>query len=81
MNITPYITEKSLKLAGSKQYTFTVKGKFNKVSIATFITEHFHVHPVSVNTVTKNWNRFAIVRVQPNEKIEGFEAETNKKSK
>lgn len=77
MNITPHITEKSLKLAGTKQYTFSVKGKFNKVSIAKFMTEHFDVHPLAVNTVTKKDKRFAIVRVKPNEKIDGFETQAD----
>ena len=80
--LKPHITEKTLKLADAKQYTFELKGlkgEHNKPEVAKFVARHFKVTPIGVHTVAKKGKRFAIVRVKPNENIEGFEVKTESK--
>lgn len=77
--IKPHITEKTLKLADSKRYTFELNRRINKVELAKFLKEQFKVTPLKVNTLKKLGKRFAVVKVKPNEKIEGFEVKTEKK--
>lgn len=77
--LKPHLTEKTLKLADSKQYTFELKGKHNKPEVAKLVAKHFKVTPIGVHTVAKKGKRFAIVRLKPNEKIEGFEVKTEPK--
>lgn len=73
--IKAHITEKTLKLAETKKYTFELgrSRRINKIELAKFVKEHFKVTPVKVNTLRKLGKQFAIVQLKPNEKIEGFE--------
>lgn len=77
--IKPHITEKTLKLADSKRYTFEIDRKVNKVVLAKFLKDQFKVTPLKVNTLKKLGKRFAVIKVKPSEKIEGFEVKTEKK--
>lgn len=48
----PIITEKSLRLAGSGLYTFSVAPKATKGQVKEAVAKHFGVKVVSVHTMT-----------------------------
>lgn len=90
MLIKPLITEKSLKDAGKKRYTFAVKKEANKPQISQAVEKTFGVKVIEVHTSNmpgkkyrsgKRWVyrykpnwKKAIVTIKSDQKIELFEA-------
>jgi large subunit ribosomal protein L23 len=87
--IAPLVTEKSTALYNANNYyTFKVSTNANKIEIKHAIERIFNVHVLNVSTIrtkgkTKRMGRFtgkrpdwkkAIVKLQPGDKIEEFEA-------
>ena len=88
--IRPIITEKSLRLAGTRQYTFEVDRRANAIEISRAVSEIYRVTITSVRTInragvirhfrrgqgrTRSWKK-AIVTVGKGGKIPGFELES-----
>lgn len=48
----PYITEKSLNLAGKGWYTFVVDASVNRIDIARAVEKFYTVHVTKVRTIT-----------------------------
>ncbi|MBI4036422.1 50S ribosomal protein L23 [Candidatus Daviesbacteria bacterium] len=88
--IRPIISEKSMKLAGVGQYTFTVAKNATKLQIAKAVKEQFNVDVVRVSSINikgenkmqKRMKKFyqtsgfkkAIVQIAKDQKIAIFEA-------
>lgn len=86
---TPYVTEKSMKLASRGQYTFVVDVDMQKTAIKALIADMYNVHVLEVKTVkvpgktkrrgkkmvssTSQSWKKAIVRLSAGEKILAFE--------
>lgn len=88
MNITPVLTEKSLREAKKGFYTFWVDNKLNKGQLKKLIGEAFGVHVTEIRTLnykkeerknyrgkiqTKGAIKKAIVALKEKEKIALFE--------
>ncbi len=90
----PIITEKSLKLAGTGLFTFSVDPKATKNQIKEAVVKHFGVKVVSVHTMTvvgktrrqprrrSNYQtsdwKKALVQLAPGQKIDLFTIEETK---
>lgn len=80
MLLKPVITEKSMALAQSGRFTFSVTRAMTKTQIKTAIESLFSVNVVSVRTLSLAANRFkAIVTLKPGQTIEYFELPKEKK--
>ncbi|KKS80594.1 MAG: 50S ribosomal protein L23 [Candidatus Beckwithbacteria bacterium GW2011_GWA2_43_10] len=78
MLLKPVITEKSMTLAQTGQFTFGFSGGMSKTQIKTGIENLFKVKVVKVRTSRQNK---AIVVLQPGQTIEYFELPKEKKKK
>jgi large subunit ribosomal protein L23 len=93
--IRPIITEKTLRLATTRQYTFEVDRRANAIQIARAIEAEYHVSVAGVRIVnvrsevkrsrrglghTRSWKK-AMVTLTKGGKISGFEIETETKEK
>lgn len=80
MLLKPIITEKSMALAQTGQFTFSVTRAMTKSQIKTAIESLFSVNVVSVRTLSLAANRFkAIVTLKKGQTIEYFELPKEKK--
>ncbi|MCX6809415.1 MAG: 50S ribosomal protein L23 [Candidatus Berkelbacteria bacterium] len=91
INIRPYITEKSVKMAQSEQFTLIVPQDATKMQIKEAVMCFFKIKPVRVLTIKKTQlNRIklrrksldrgfkkAIIVLKKGEKIPGFEIVSN----
>lgn len=97
MFLKPHITEKTIKAAATKRYTFEVAKGFNKTQIKKAVEKMFNVKVLGVQTTMvrgkmyrtgKKWmqrkaadSKKAIVRILPSQKIDLFEAGEEPKTK
>lgn len=95
MIVKPVISEKSMRLAGSGQYTFTVPSSANKIEIGRAVNKLFKVDVTTVRTLTTNGKvkklrgvtgrrkdvKKAVVAVKAGQKIKVFEAEPEEEPK
>lgn len=92
--IRPIITEKTIGLAGLRQYTFEVDRRANQIDIAQTAQTMYRVTVMHVNVITisgrmirrkkgagqtRSWKK-AIITVKSGQKIPGFELEVEQKS-
>ena len=92
--VRPIITERSMKEAAAKRYTFEVDLKANKTQVKKAVEREFGVKVIRVRTAivhgkkyrhTKKWKfgqksdwKKAVVSIKPEQKIELFETQTAK---
>ncbi len=93
--IKPIISEKTLKLALQRQYTFRVRLDANKKEIGQIVKKLYKVDPISVKIlnakpVLKRRRKYvgktsnikkAIILIKPGQKIAGYGLEEEKKDK
>lgn len=83
---SPYITEKSIKLAGNDQYTFKVASGANKIEIRKAVESLYNVEVLDVRVIkvnpkkrstgrTEGWRpgfKKAVVKIKAGQRIEDF---------
>lgn len=80
--LKPVITEKSLALAQTGRFTFSVTRAMTKSQIKTTIESLFSVNVLSVHSLSLAANRFkAIVTLKPGQTIEYFQLPEKKSKK